>query len=258
MLILSFLVLILSFNSALATDWVNTTPASPTEMMVEQNEAAIDNFTSQDKKKFSRLYKKHKRPKFIILFNQELSGDVNDWRANERLVVSNEVQLSLQQAHQRKNKRTQISFPSQWRWQFEQGFVQLFEDLRVRLVDIKTAKRLTASKQMDSSPGLSGMVNSLKKNEIDALSGYADFYIELMIINSQDSDSEYELKARMIDTKTGEIVARVNSSSSSTPSTGGYTGSKNGYSNISKPGISRIANYLAEELIIKINHAWAF
>jgi outer membrane protein assembly factor BamB len=111
---------------------------------------------------------------------------------------------------------------------------------------------------MDSHPGLSGMVNSLKKNEIDALSGYADYYIELIIINSQNSASEYELKARMIDTKTGEIIARVTSSSSSTPGSGGYTGSKNGYSNTRKPGISSIANYLAEELIIKINHAWSF
>lgn len=273
---LLIILLLLFFNSAIASNWSNTAPVGSQEMLAEKTSASKSNFNSKDRSTFSRLYKKHKRPKFIILFNKELSGDVNDWRENTRLVISDDTRISLQQKN---NDSGQINFPPQWVWQFEQGFFNIFESLRVRLIDINTAKRLTASAQIDNSSGLSGMVNSLKKNEMDALSGYAKYYIELVIIRSPKSDFGYLLKARMIETKTGEIIARVNSLSWN-KKTGVYRASKHGYSeksnsfvaNNDKPyeaskhgympenniEIDIVASYLAKQLIKKINQAWSY
>ncbi len=274
--LISFYCFAAMLSSTASADWDNAAPVASEQMMVEKKTQAKSHFSSKDKSTFTRLYKNKKRPKFIILFNKQLSGDVNDWRENERLVITDKTKISLQRKNQ---NRSQINFPQQWIWQFEQGFVQHFENLRVRLIDINTAKRLTASAQMDSQSGLSGMVGSLKKNEIDALSGYADYYIELVIIRSAQSDLGYQLKASMIDTKTGEIVARVNSLSWGKSSSGVYRASKHGYSEQknnfiatnneyegSKHGytqkntleIEQITNYLAEQLIKKINYAWVY
>ncbi|MFK5892125.1 MAG: hypothetical protein QM504_02770 [Pseudomonadota bacterium] len=258
-----------------AGSWDNTVPVASEQVMFEAKLPTQQHFTSKDRTTFYRLYKKHHKPKFVILFNRELSGDVNDWRENSRLVVDNDTKISLQR---KTSNYPQLNFPQEWIWQFEQGFVQIFERLRVRLVDIRTAKRLTAASAMDSQ-ALTGMVNSLKKNEMDAISKYANYYIELLIIRSSQSDFGFQLKASMIDTKTGEIIARVNSLSWKDSQSGVYRASKHGYSEQNNsslmnkndqyeaskkgyvknqnPEIDAIANYLAEKLIKKINYAWA-
>ncbi|MFK5986574.1 MAG: hypothetical protein QM479_14285 [Pseudomonadota bacterium] len=268
----------LSASTVVMADRGNAAAIAAEPMMLEQSESATHqkSFSNKDRSTFSRLYKKYKRPKIVILFNQQLSGDVNDWRENSRLVISDETKISMQRKN---NNNRQVNFPQQWIWQFEQGFVEIFESLGVRLIDLNTAKRLTASSQMDTSPGLSGMVGSLKKNEIDAISNYANYYIELVIISSQQSDFGYQLKASMINSKTGEIIARVNSLSWRQSGAivyqaskygyqektnnyiinknNAYGSSKQGYIKNQQPEIAAIANYLAEKLIKKINTLWS-
>ena len=95
-----------------------------------------------------------------------------------------------------------------WMWAFEDGFLQPFLQAKAKVVDRATIIRLTAA-ESDKGATLQPIV--AKQTETDALKGYADILVEILITRSPSSLYGYEFKASAKDLKTGSIIANVTS-----------------------------------------------
>jgi len=94
-------------------------------------------------------------------------------------------------------------------WAFEDGFLQPLTDANVKIVDRATIMRLVAADEQDKGGALAPL--AVKQIEVDALRGYADIFIELLITASPKAQYGYAFKATAKDVKTGTLIANVTS-----------------------------------------------
>ena len=95
-----------------------------------------------------------------------------------------------------------------WMWAMEDGFTQVFMDAGTNLVDRAMVMRLTASDRGDEHRH-ADIVNT-KLVEIDALKGYTDIFIELIIIRDTTSPLGYSFRAKAKDVNNGYLLASAN------------------------------------------------
>lgn len=188
---------------------------------------------------FVRAYRGRKKPKMAVLLNRRLSAEVDLWQSQ----VWN---LGVKNKFGSKRTGEDISkMGDDWKWRYEDAFLQPFLDHGVRLIDRSTIVRLVSARasqkgrQDEDFPDMPAGVtqenfeiyknilqssrsasqqqaamNTLlnyMKVETDALVNYADYYIELLVSKAPKVPGGYVFKANVIEVKTGVIVASVNS-----------------------------------------------
>jgi hypothetical protein len=89
-----------------------------------------------------------------------------------------------------------------WEWEFQDGFLGPFLTANAFVVDRSAIIRSTSigNKQADDLTV-----------EAMALQGMADWLVEVLVAPGAGSTVGYELRARVLDTKTGQILSYVNS-----------------------------------------------
>lgn len=171
---------------------------------------------------FSAAYQKAKKPKIAIFWNRELTDTLDEWYGTSRLVLSQSGQGNISGNVGSNNLNlggsgsTQTSIEQQRRtgegqrpqmketydWQFQDGFLGPLLKAGAYVVDRAAIVRLTGVE----AGGMNG-----KAIETKAISGMADLLIEVLAAPQGQSRTGYELRARVLETKTGRILSYVNS-----------------------------------------------
>jgi hypothetical protein len=163
-------------------------------------------------KRFQAAYSSKKKPRIAVFLNRALSDEVRDWRVNEGYIVrygeKGGKQADLDVYPSRGVREEPRPAPGEtWMWAFEDGFLEPFMESGVRLVDRATIMRLVAAETQGEGGALAPL--AVKKVEVDALRGYANIFVELLISASPGAQYGYAFKATAKDVKTGIIIANV-------------------------------------------------
>ena len=127
----------------------------------------------------------HDMPRIAIFLNRELSDEVRDWAMDDGWVYYAETTGKGGWRGERyyvKRVDESGARPSPreyWMWGFEDAFMQPFMEAGANLVDRATILRLTAAKEQAKQGTLRPLAP--KEIETDALVGYADLFIEVLI-----------------------------------------------------------------------------
>lgn len=176
---------------------------------------------------FRAAYEAHGRPRMVLYWNRELGDTVSEWYTNDRVVVSGGSAFTTEgdtawrtsgggetviERQQRAANPTQRRphYNETWEWDFIQGFLAPMLDAKAVVLDRAAITRLTAANQ-PAGP----LASREQVVEATALQGMADLMIEVLLTGSDRSTTRYELHARVLDTRTGQILANVNSRSMS-------------------------------------------
>ncbi len=174
--------------------------------------------------RFRAAYGAKKNPKIAVLLNRQLSDEVREWVTDSRLVLAGGYSETKTVAGE-KTEQTEatggISGYSQqqaasgarpspnerWMWAFEDGFIQPFLQSGAKMVDRATIVRLASASSGQQGSAYAPI--SVKKVEMDALKGYADIFVEILVSRSPSSLYGYEFKASAKEVDTGIIIANV-------------------------------------------------
>jgi hypothetical protein len=184
--------------------------------------AALNPFKPQDDviARFRDAYIQGGRPRLTIWWNRQLTDTLAQWYSESRTVTadktraSTEGDLSLKQSGGRQSvTETQrragdaAERPSRgetWEWEFQDGFFAPFLQADAQIVDRTTITRIMGAGAEEIDP---------KTVEVMAMQTMADVMIEVLVADSAQSSTGYELRARIIDVRTGRVLGMVNSRS---------------------------------------------
>jgi hypothetical protein len=179
-----------------------------------------DPFKSQEElvQQFSGAYQKGGKPRLAFYWNRQLTDTLNQWYSDTRVVTSNKAEnsttgdITLQQSGsaqtvaeiQRRNpdERRRVQPTENWEWEFQDGFLAPFLAAGATVLDRTAILRITGAGAKN--------VDDLTV-ETMALQGMADLLVEVLVTPSGHSTTGYELRARILDVKTGRIMAYVSS-----------------------------------------------
>ena len=166
---------------------------------------------------FADAYGRNGKPRLALYWNRQLSEALSDWYSETRVVNATQGSSSmsgdfnLQQSENRQNtleiqrrvhdqRRAVVS--EGFEWEFQDAFLAPFLEAGAIIVDRGAMMRFTAAE--DPSAGE-------KTVEVRGLQGKADYLLEILVAPNWKSSTGYELRTRILDVKTGAIVAMVNS-----------------------------------------------
>jgi hypothetical protein len=191
---------------------------------------------------FKQAYTKAESPRIAVYFNKSLSDEVREWLTASRDVMSGKGEkvsvgesgatlvtpggvvvetgsettaegsddtergvTTYTQRHLEELRRTN---PEEiWMWRFEDNFLQPLLKGGAKTVDRATILRLVAAASGKQGDAYSPI--AVKKIEMDALSEYADIFVEILVTRDHTSPSGYAFKASAKETKTGIVVGSV-------------------------------------------------
>lgn len=181
-------------------------------------------------KRFAAVYGKAGRPSIAIFFNRTLSDDVREWVEPARTVTTTNQTTAAAAGRnggvvvQEKSTSTTTTKPAhtsvteardpvteRMAWQIESSFSRPLLGQGARLVDRATIMRLVAlasGKQTDPNHDF-----AIKHVEMSALVGHADYYVELLVLESPASTLGYDLRAVVKGVKNGQIIADLTTAS---------------------------------------------
>lgn len=166
---------------------------------------------------FADAYRRNGKPRLALYWNRQLSEALTDWYSDVRVVNGSQSNSSmsgdfnLNQSSNSQNtlevqRRVQDSrrgaVSESFEWEFQEAFLAPFLEAGATVVDRGAMMRLTAADQPASSE---------KTVEVRGLQGKADYLMEVLVSPNWKSSTGYELRTRIIEVKTGAIVAMVNS-----------------------------------------------
>lgn len=166
---------------------------------------------------FAAAYARNGKPKLALFWNRQLSDTLNEWYSDVRIVNRTDTnstmsgELTLNQSGSQQNttaieKRVtdprRVSTSESFEWEFQDGFLAPFLEAGVTVLDRAAIMRLT---------GVDMAGTGERSVETRALQGKADYLMEVLVSPNQRSTVGYELRARILDVRTGAIVAMVNS-----------------------------------------------
>ena len=179
-----------------------------------------DPFKQQDDlvRQFAASYDKGGRPRLAFYWNRQLTDTLAQWYSDSRTITtgktanSTEGDLTLKQSGstqntvetQRRNGSdyTRKQPAETWEWEFQDGFLSPFLQANAIMVDRTAIMRIMGAGAEEIEP---------RTVEIMALQGMADLLVEVLVADSAQANTGYELRARILDVKTGRILAMVNS-----------------------------------------------
>ena len=166
---------------------------------------------------FADAYRRNGKPRLALYWNRQLSEALSDWYSDVRVVNGTQTNSSmsgdfnLNQSGNSQNtlevqRRVQDSrrgmTTESFEWEFQEAYLAPFLEAGATIVDRGAMMRLTAADQPTDSE---------KTIEVRGLQGKADYLLEILVSPNWKSTTGYELCTRIIDIKTGAIVAMVNS-----------------------------------------------
>lgn len=179
-----------------------------------------DAFKPQDDviAQFASAYEKGGRPRLAFYWNRQLADTLAQWYSDSRTIStdktanSTEGDLALKQSGSRQNTvetqrrsgadSARPGKPETWEWEFQDGFLAPFLTADAQVVDRTAIMRIMGAGGEDIDP---------RTVEVMALQNMADLLVEVLVADSANSTTGYELRARILDVKTGRILAMVNS-----------------------------------------------
>ncbi len=162
---------------------------------------------------FSKTYKRVKKPKIALFLYRELTSEVLDHESPERLVFAGQYNknkgnlIIAKQNNRNLDKGSRYLGSNDWSWRFEDKLMNDLLVSGVRLVDRATIMRLVAAKE-EVYKDSTGML-SVKKIEMDALKGYADILLEVLVYPAKNKNRMYDVRLMAKKVKTGDIIATV-------------------------------------------------
>lgn len=182
---------------------VRSDPFKPREDLVQQ---------------FAGAYDKGGRPRMAFYWNRQLADTLAQWYSDSRTITTGktanttEGDLTLKQTGSSHNtvetQRRAAEDPSRgrpaetWEWEFQDGFLAPFLQANAVVVDRTAIMRIM---------GAGGEEIDSRTVEIMALQNLADLLVEVLVTDSAKANTGYELRARILDVRTGRILAMVNS-----------------------------------------------
>ena len=194
-------------------------PARTGEVMERAKKAADGAFADQPATvaSFAQAYAGRGKPKLALYWNRQLTEALSDWYSDVRMVnrtennssMSGEFNLNSQSSGQNSvamERRVQdsrrVNFDESKEWEFQDAFLAPFLEAGATIVDRAAMIRLTGADMPSTSE---------RTVEVRALQGKADYLLEILVSPNWKASTGYELRTRILDVKTGAIVAMVNS-----------------------------------------------
>jgi len=163
---------------------------------------------------FQEAYAKAKKPKIALFLYRQLSQDILDYESSQRLAFSADNKkdghsnlVIAKQNDYNIDKGVRYLTATDWMWSFENQLIDDFLASGVNIVDRATVMRLVAA-DVDVAKDSTGMLSG-KKIETDALTGYADIFIEILALPSKDYQRRYEYRALAKRIDNGQLIATV-------------------------------------------------
>lgn len=166
---------------------------------------------------FAESYTRAGKPRLALYWNRQLSEALSDWYSDSRVVNGSQSnssmsgEFNLNQSGNSQNtmevqRRVQDQrrgvVPESFEWEFQDAFLAPFLEAGATIIDRGAMMRFTAADEPTSSE---------KTIEVRGLQGKADYLMEILVSPNWKSTTGYELRTRILDIKTGAIVAMVNS-----------------------------------------------
>ncbi len=172
---------------------------------------------------FAAAYARNRSPRMIVYFNRELSEEVREWTASERIAIDGQHRSNKSgpDGETKESSRGGIAISAQvatgdggrygpgerWMWEFEQAISEMLLDADVALIDRALAMRRQAAATDDDTLG--NPSRSVRTIEMQALEGHADLLVEVWAARSSEAPIGYEFRAQVKDINTGRLVTTV-------------------------------------------------
>jgi hypothetical protein len=198
-------------------------PTRDAEAAADLDRAARpDPFRRQDEVvlNFAESYAKGGRPRLAFYWNRQLTETLAQWHSDSRTVstarttgaTDGDLNLKQQRSTQTATETQRRAGDSAgrkspeetWEWEFQDGFVSPFLAANAEVMDRAAILRIMGAGAEDFDP---------RTVEVMALQTMSDLLVEVLVADSAQSSSGYELRARILDVRTGAILAMVNSRS---------------------------------------------
>ena len=169
---------------------------------------------------FAGAYQGSGRPRLAFYWNRQLNDTLNQWYSDTRIVnttrsdgsiggdinvsQSNSSQNTIEVQRRNPDERRRPQPVETWEWEFQDGFLGPFLQAGATVLDRSAIIRITGADL--------GKADDLTI-ETKALQGMADLLVEVLVTPSSQATTGYELRARILDVRTGRIVAYVSSRS---------------------------------------------
>lgn len=216
---------------------------------------------------FSAAYAAQQSPRLMVYFNRELSAEVKEWVANERIAIEGQsrevkgdertdraggVAISRQYAN---SDGGRIGPGERWMWEFEQAIADMLLDARVNLIDRAVVMRRQAA---SGDEMLGNAQTSARTLEMQALDQYADLLLEVWVVRSEESPIGYEFRAQVKDLENGRLVTTVTTFGDGIDEPRRvYAASSTGYQAYDElPAVSDAARALGVELMESLVRRW--
>lgn len=170
--------------------------------------------------RFRDAYAQGGRPRLAVWWNRQLSDTLAQWYSETRTVTADKTRnsaegdLTLKQSGGRQSvtetqRRTgdaaeRPARDETWEWEFQDGFLAPFLQADAQMVDRTMITRIMGAGAEEIDP---------KTVEVMAMQTMADVMVEVLVADSALSTTGYELRARILDVRSGRILAVVNSRS---------------------------------------------
>lgn len=165
---------------------------------------------------FADAYRRHGKPRLALYWNRQLSEALSDWYADTRVVSDRQSHTTMEgdialerSSHSRNTLEVQRrvpdsrrgELPESFEWEFQDAFLAPFLDAGATVIDRGAMMRLAAAEAPAAGD------NTV---EVRGLHGKADYLLEILVAPNWRSSTGYELRTRIIDVRSGAILAMVN------------------------------------------------
>jgi hypothetical protein len=186
-------------------------PRRTQDMAQSANGAAI----SSD---FAQAYARRGKPRLALYWNRQLGETLSDWYSDVRVVERSEGNSSMSgdfnltqstnnqnslEVQRRAQDSRRMATTESFEWEFQDAFLAPFMEAGATIIDRAAMIRLTGADMATTG--------NERTVETRALQGKADYLMEILVSPNSKSTTGYELRTRILDVKSGAIVATVNS-----------------------------------------------
>jgi hypothetical protein len=225
-------------------------------------------------REFAAAYGRQESPRMIVYFNRELSEEVREWTASDRVMIEGQHREteSGPEGETRRAGNAGVAISRQaatgdggrygpgerWMWEFEQAIADMMLDADVVLIDRAVVLRRQAAERDDDTLG--NPSRSVRTLEVQALDKYADLLVEVWVAHSPESPLGYEFRAQVKDIKDGRLVATVTTFGEGSPMAGGrqsVVATSRGYEIVEEvPSVTDAATELGVAIMESLSRRW--
>lgn len=262
----------------------------PAKMMNSKNvEQQSDAFLNQQRagilSEFKYVYTKVSEPKMVIFWNRKFDDQLSQWQPLSRntrveeLSVSGQARLksdddvlnqdvdvaaqsvSSQYSQVKINEQQRFGFNESDSFDFASGFISTFLTVPAKLINRETIMRLM--QRQNAKQGNTEVISDYQKVETDSLTGYADYFIEVLMSPDFTDETLWSFMVSVKSVSDGSLVAMFKTSamgSSDKILKEHWVGTSEGYQKvIDKTHVSspnQLGEQLAYETMQALTKAW--